>query len=113
MGLIGLITIWVYNEIPITLYDDLKQQKFEVGESIYTTYCSACHGLKGEGLEPNFPPIVLSKFAPKYADFEELILKGLNGEIIVNGREYSGAMPAFQLDNEELKSLYEYIQSWD
>jgi mono/diheme cytochrome c family protein len=73
------------------------------GESIYAAQCATCHGVDGEGMEPQFPPldgnpVVLS------ADPDPGI------EVVLHGR---GAMPAFsaQLTNEEVAQVVSYIRN--
>ena len=40
--------------------------------------------------------------------------EGLTGEIVVNGRKYSGAMPPSIIDDSEVAAVFTYVlNSWD
>lgn len=89
-----------------------------VDESAYATNCMACHQANGAGLPSAFPP--LSGHAAKLyeADSDYLInviLYGLQGQVIANGEKYNGVMPAWQhLSDEQTAGILNYIlSSWD
>lgn len=71
------------------------------GESVYGTYCVACHLANGEGVPPVFPAIAGSMVAmgPK-EDHLKLVIDGVSGS----------AMQAFgkQLDPVQLASVVHY-----
>lgn len=84
--------------IPVTGEEWINQ-----GESIYAPQCATCHGVNGEGMEPQFPaldgnPEVLS------TDPDPVI------DVVLHGR---GAMPAFgnQLTDEEIAQVVSYIRN--
>jgi len=98
----------------------LQQNKFDLeasitrGKEIYTAQCLSCHMENGEGLEGVFPPLAKSDYL--MADQKRAvhqILNGLSGEITVNGKTYYGDMPAFDLTDEEVSDVLNYVQnSW-
>jgi mono/diheme cytochrome c family protein len=51
------------------------------GESVYTTYCSACHGANGEGRSGMYPPIKGSGVVTKEDATKHIrvVLDGLHG----------------------------------
>ena len=40
-----------------------REQLVEMGQTVYTTYCMACHQANGQGLPPTFPALAGSKVA--------------------------------------------------
>jgi nitrite reductase (NO-forming) len=41
------------------------------------------------------------------------VLYGLSGKVVVNGNEYNGVMPAWQLPDEEIANVLTYVyNSW-
>jgi cytochrome c oxidase subunit 2 len=73
------------------------------GEKVYNTQCAACHQANGQGLPPNFPPLVGSKVANGPADAH--ILHALKGKNL---------MPPFaQLSDADLAAAISYERtSW-
>lgn len=76
------------------------------GVAIYSTVCKTCHGDDGNGVTSLAPPLNKSQFAngPKVTMIS-ILLKGLNGPIIVSGKLYkapeiAGEMPGFA-DNKD------------
>jgi glucose/arabinose dehydrogenase/mono/diheme cytochrome c family protein len=86
------------------------------GREIYhrEAHCVTCHQEDGKGLPAaGFPPITGTKWATQ--DPERLIklsLKGLMGEIEVNGKKFNGAMTPFEgiLNDEELAAVLTYVR---
>lgn len=82
------------------------------GAELYKIQCQACHQENGQGIEGVFPPLAGSD----YADYKDknghatVVLKGLNGKIVVNGVEYNGAMQAFgpQLTDAQIAAIVTY-----
>jgi mono/diheme cytochrome c family protein len=98
-----------------------QKQKFNLKESIkrgsdiYLMQCLQCHQENGEGLEGVYPPLAKSDYM--MADKKRSItqtLKGLTGEIKVNGKIYNGEMAAFEtLTDEEISDVLNYVRnSW-
>lgn len=82
------------------------------GQAVYDANCVACHQADGRGLAGAFPPLLDN---PRVADSAYVVMvirNGLVGEIEVNGEVYNGAMPAFQLlDDDQIAAVTAYIQS--
>jgi nitrite reductase (NO-forming) len=80
------------------------------GKEIYLRNCVSCHMDEGEGLEGIFPPLAKSDYM--LADKKRAIqqtLYGANIEMTVNGKVYNGEMNGFDLTNEEMSDLMNYI----
>ena len=68
----------------------------------------------GEGLTGAFPPLANSDyFKDDVSKAVKVILKGLEGEVTVNGTTYYGVMDPVPLTNMEVADVLNYIRnSW-
>lgn len=92
---------------------DLKSS-IKRGQEIYISYCLSCHLDQGEGIEGLYPPVAKSDYlmADKKRSIEQII-KGAKGEMTVNGKKYDLEMPGFDLSDEEVSDVLNYIRnSW-
>jgi glucose/arabinose dehydrogenase len=84
------------------------------GQELYVRNCFACHQLDGAGVPGTFPPLAKSDYL--LADVERairVVCEGLTGDVVVNGREYSGVMPPVVLDDTNVADLFTYVlNSW-
>jgi mono/diheme cytochrome c family protein len=96
------------------------KQKFDLkasiarGKDVYAAQCISCHQEQGEGIEDVFPPLAKSDYlmADKTRSIKQTI-HGVSGEITVNGKKYSGEMTGFDLTDEEVSDVLNYIRnSW-
>jgi mono/diheme cytochrome c family protein len=67
---------------------------------------------KGEGLEDVYPPVAKSDYlmADKKRSIVQ-VLKGVTGEIKVNGKTYNGDMSGFDLTDQEVSDVLNYIRN--
>jgi mono/diheme cytochrome c family protein len=84
--------------IPVTGEEWINQ-----GQTIYASQCATCHGVNGEGMDPQFPgldgnPFVVSTNPTPVID------------VVLHGRE---AMPPFadQLTDEEIAQVVSYTRN--
>lgn len=63
------------------------------GEKVYGQVCAACHMADGKGTPGTFPPLAGSDYLGDPKHHAGIIVKGLSGEITVNGAKYNGVMP--------------------
>lgn len=84
----------------------------ERGKNSYTLYCMSCHMEQGEGLEGVYPPLAKSDYlmADKKRSIVQTI-KGASGEMKVNGKVYNGEMTGFDLTDEEISDLLNYVRN--
>ena len=82
------------------------------GELLYMQHCKECHQEDGEGTPEIYPTLVNSDYIKGDKDLLlEILIDGLNKEIIVDGIEYDGEMPkADFLTNKEIAALIQYIR---
>ena len=82
------------------------------GEKDFKSVCAACHGPTGTGGAQG-PALAQSEWVngdPRRT--AAIILKGISGPIIVNGKPFNGAMPAVgaAYDDERLAAVVAYIR---
>jgi nitrite reductase (NO-forming) len=90
---------------------DLKASMLK-GKDVYTTYCMSCHMESGEGLEDVYPPLAKSDYlmADKTRMIKQ-ILYGTSGPMKVNGKSYNAEMTGFDLNDQEVSDLANYIRN--
>jgi mono/diheme cytochrome c family protein len=84
------------------------------GKEIYSAQCMTCHMEQGEGVEDVFPPVAKSDYlmADKARSISQII-HGASGEMKVNGKVYNNVMTAFDLNDQEVSDVLNYIRnSW-
>lgn len=83
------------------------------GKTVYLKYCMQCHQADGSGVSGLHPPLRPNKWIS--GDKERLIeitLKGLYGEIKVEGEIYNSLMPPHNhLTDLELADVLSYVRS--
>jgi len=85
------------------------------GAELYATSCANCHGARGGGRYPVFPPLAGSpRVTGDAAQLVPVVLHGMSGPTEVNGVAYNGLMPAFDhLDDRELALVLSHARtSW-
>jgi mono/diheme cytochrome c family protein len=104
----------------ISFFSFQQKPKFDLkasmarGQEVYMAQCLSCHQSEGEGIEDVFPPLAKSDYlmADKKRSIHQ-VLHGLSGEIKVNGKIYNGEMSAFDLTDQEVSDVLNYIRnSW-
>jgi mono/diheme cytochrome c family protein len=107
--IVGLMSLWAQEKPEF----DLKKSILR-GKEIYLAQCATCHREAGEGVEGVYPPLAKSDYL--MADNKKSaqgILYGLNGPIKVNSVSYDAEMPLFDLNDQKLSDLLNYIRnSW-
>lgn len=98
----------------------LAQKSFDLKDSIqrglivYANNCMSCHLDKGQGMPSVYPPLAKADYlmADKNRSIRE-VLYGVSGEITVNGKKYNIPMPGYNLTDEEVSDVLNYIRnSW-
>ncbi|MBL6446946.1 cytochrome c [Fulvivirga sp. 29W222] len=93
--------------------DNLKQS-LERGKELYRSYCITCHIQNGKGVPEIFPPLAHSDYLMDNAGRSiEQVINGVSGEITVNGVTYNNVMPGFDMTDQEVADVLNYIRnSW-
>jgi mono/diheme cytochrome c family protein len=114
-----ILKVLVALVLPIVLFSAFTQKpSFDLkgsitrGKDVYESYCITCHMEKGEGIESVYPPVAKSDYlmADKKRSIN-VILKGLTGEIKVNGTTYNADMTSFDLTDQEASDVLNYIRN--
>lgn len=83
------------------------------GETVFKTYCIACHMADGMGVPGMNPP--LSKTEYVNGDKDRLIgivLNGLTEPLTINGETYSGVMPPHSfLSDDDIANVLTYVRA--
>jgi mono/diheme cytochrome c family protein len=87
----------------------------ELGQNYFNANCATCHGASGGGQPPNIPPLAGSEFINGGSwRLGMILLKGLQGPVIVEGKTYGTAvMPAWgtQLTSKKIAAILTYVRS--
>lgn len=88
-------------------------EKEHPGKAVYNKYCLSCHQADGSGVPNMHPPLGPGSWVGR--EPQELIaimMKGLSGNIEVNGKVYKNFMPSHaQLTDEEIADVLSYIRT--
>lgn len=81
------------------------------GRELYTTHCSNCHQLNGEGLKGIIPPLKNADYLKaNMKDLPCMIRNGMKGKIVVNGKEFNMEMPANKkLSDKDVLYICNYV----
>lgn len=92
--------------------DGLKAS-IERGKKVYDNICLACHQANGSGVPGMNPPLKRTKWV--LGDKKTLInvvLKGLDQEIVVNDETFANTMPSFAvLSDKEIADVLTYVRN--
>jgi cbb3-type cytochrome c oxidase subunit III len=84
------------------------------GQTLFAAKCAACHQVNGAGSGP-YPPLAgnTDVTASDTSTLIQTVLNGRSGPIQVNGKTFSGAMPAWKdaLTNDEIAVVLSYVRS--
>lgn len=89
-------------------------ERMAMGERVYAQNCMACHQANGQGIAHAFPPLAGSDYlAEDPSRIYEIVTKGMQGPVTVNGVTYNGVMPAVRLSDQQLEAVATYVlNSW-
>ncbi|HQW82345.1 MAG TPA: cytochrome c, partial [Pseudomonadota bacterium] len=94
----------------------IPKQGLDAGKASFLANCAACHQPEGTGMAGAFPPLAGSDYLTKNtkASVVASILKGISGEITVNGNKFNGVMPAMShLTDADVANIVTFIYaSW-
>jgi cytochrome c oxidase subunit II len=85
------------------------------GARVYASNCASCHGPAGAGIAGAFPPLArhaadLAALPGGREYLAAVMLYGLSGPIVVDGRSYANVMPGWsQLGDEAIAAVLDHI----
>ncbi len=85
----------------------------EQGRAVYAN-CQSCHQANGQGLAGQFPPLAGSEWVNTGEKrIIAILLKGLQGPVVVEGKQFNGAMPAWEktLTDKKIAAVASYVRS--
>jgi mono/diheme cytochrome c family protein len=87
-----------------------KAERLEVGRTLFTTICAACHQPTGQGIPNRFPPLAGSDFLNSNKERAiGVLLHGLQGEVVVNGQKFNNSMPLLPLGDGQIAAALTYV----
>jgi mono/diheme cytochrome c family protein len=101
-----------YGSLSAGVSPKTKEQRIEQGKRLFSTICAACHQPTGQGIPGQFPPLAGSDFLN--ADKERaigILLRGLQGEVVVNRRTFNNSMPPMPLADGDIASALTFVYS--
>jgi mono/diheme cytochrome c family protein len=96
--------------------DTTRKAKVLTGNQLYTKYCMTCHQADGRGVRGMFPPLSGNEKVTGASDeIIRIVLFGMEGPIVVNGRDYNQPMPPQgYLSDKQIADILTYVRSsWD
>ncbi len=113
-----VVTVSIVSAFLVITLASFQEKKFDLkasvarGKEVYVAYCLSCHMDEGQGIEGIYPPLAKSDYlmADKKRSIEQ-VLNGVSGEITVKGVTYNGMMTGFDLTDEEVSDVLNYIRN--
>jgi mono/diheme cytochrome c family protein len=85
----------------------------EQGKKVFNQNCASCHQTNGAGVPGTYPALAGAHWvndSPKR--LTALVLKGMQGPHVADGKSYNGAMPAWaSLKEQKVAAVLSYIRS--
>ncbi len=90
----------------------VRPDRYEEGKLVYTKHCKVCHQANRKGIPKIYPPLKNTEKVKGDKDFLiEVVLNGMNEEIIVEGIKYKGMMASYRnLSDQEIADVLNYIR---
>jgi mono/diheme cytochrome c family protein len=85
----------------------------ELGQTYFTQNCAVCHQANGAGLPNTYPPLAGSEFVNGGSErLGMILLKGLQGPVTVEGKQFNGAMPPWgtSLTDKKISAILTYVR---
>lgn len=113
-----IITCVLCSLIAVYLFAQAKKQpsataSIKRGQQVFSTTCIVCHQKNGGGVPRMNPPLIQTKYVlGDKSQLIQIVLKGLNQPIEVEGETYNNVMPPFaQLTDEQIADVLTYVRN--
>lgn len=91
------------------------------GTRLFANNCQACHQASGQGVAGAFPPLAGSRWVTDDdgTRMAKVLLRGLQGEVVVKGNTYNGNMPSYgdnglNWSDRDIAAVITWVrQAWD
>lgn len=82
------------------------------GMAVYQSVCATCHQPEGQGLGDIFPPLARRDPLPTKERVMRIVLEGLTGPVVVNGKTFDGVMPPLaHLTDRQIADVLTFVRS--
>ncbi|MEZ5324783.1 MAG: c-type cytochrome [Verrucomicrobiales bacterium] len=89
-----------------------KHEEKPPGQIVFENLCLNCHQPDGKGLPEIYPPITNSDWVTGDTNrLIEIVIRGAQGPITVNGQSFNNIMPPSGLDDRQIADVLTYIRS--
>ena len=109
LAAVNFLSFSVQKQVPFDLKASITR-----GKEAYIAYCISCHMEKGDGVEALYPPLAKADYlmSDKKRSVQQ-VLYGANGEMKVNGKVFNTEMTGFDLSDQEVSDVLNYVRnSW-
>lgn len=94
------------------ILDQQKSTPMTRGKAIYTQYCLPCHQVDGGGVPNLNPPLIKTSYVlGSKATLVEILTKGFNKGVEVDGDEYTNPMPAQNLTDQQVADVLTFVRN--
>jgi len=109
---IGLQDMPGGSEAPDEVIAKSTEDQISLGKQLYSRTCFACHQAEGQGILGAFPPLANSDYLNQDVNRAiDVVIRGMSGEITVNGVNYNSVMTQQVLTDEEVANVLTYVYS--
>jgi mono/diheme cytochrome c family protein len=84
------------------------------GAQVFAEHCVACHQASGSGIAGAFPPLAGSEWVSGSPSvLVNILLHGIEGNLVVLGKPYAGQMPSFKekLNDAKIAAVLTHIRA--
>ncbi len=108
-----IFTLNAQTKKPVAKVQTGFETSFKNGGVAYKQYCLPCHQADGGGVMNLNPPLIKTTYVlGNQTQLINIILKGLNKPIIIEGEEYSNAMPPLNyLSDQQIADVLTYVRN--
>jgi mono/diheme cytochrome c family protein len=105
-----LVVVYLFAQ---TKKQPAAQASIKRGQKVFESTCVVCHQKNGRGVPRLNPPLVKTEYVlGDKSRLVQIVLKGLNQPIEVEGETYNNVMPSFaQLTDEEIADVLTYVRN--
>jgi mono/diheme cytochrome c family protein len=91
----------------------VSQTSSKRGQQVYESTCITCHQKDGGGVPHLNPPLIKTEYVlGDKSRLIQIVLKGLNKPIEIEGETYTNVMPAqTQLNDQQIADVLTYVRS--
>lgn len=98
---------------PKKQFQNTVQASVERGKKVYAEQCMVCHMADAGGVQNMNPPLIKTKFVlGDKTTLVQVVLKGMNGEVDIEGNTYPNVMaPHADLSDQQIADVLTYVRN--